>query len=105
MELAKHTQIQYEHFELPIVASTSMDWFLSKERGTKALQARRGEIRRMLGLKEPSPMFAKHSLGRYGTYQLESSSVLMCLLTDVRWRGEYANEFGKTFAANDQRPN
>lgn len=99
METVRQIEPHYIHYEVPLVASTSMDWFLSKERGgSKGLQASRKDIRNVLGLSRSQYLIAKHSLGRYGTFQLEAPSVLMCLLADVRWRGSYTNVIGKTFA-------
>jgi hypothetical protein len=88
----------HEHWEVPLVASTSMDWFLSKERGMKAVQSRRLRVRNILGL-AASTHLRRHSLGRHGTFQLDAPSVLICLLTDVRWQGTYTRTFGASFTA------
>lgn len=88
----------HEHWEVPLVASTSMDWFLSKERSEKAVQSRRHHVRNILGL-TASAHLRRRSLGRYGTFQLDAPSVLICLLTDVRWQGTYTRTFGDLFTA------
>lgn len=80
------------------MASTSMDWFLSKEASGKAVQARRLHVRGVLGL-AGNTYFKKHSLGRYGSFQLEAASVLMCLLTEIRWQGACTQVVGDSFAA------
>lgn len=98
METARLSKKGYEHCEVPLVASTSMDWFLSKEGSEKAIQSRRLHVRGMLGL-AGNVHLTRHSLGRYGSYQLEVPSVLMCLLTDLRWHGVYTTTVGNSFAA------
>lgn len=98
MEILESRKKRYEHCEVPLVASTSMDWFLSKEGSEKAIQSRRLHVRDMLGL-AGNVHLTRHSLGRYGSYQLEAPSVLMCLLTDLRWHGAYTATVGNSFAA------
>lgn len=88
----------HAHCEVPLMASTSMDWFLSKEVSGKAVQARRLRVRDVLGL-AGNAYLKRHSLGHYGSFQLEASSVLMCLLTEVRWQGAYTQMVGDSFAA------
>ena len=88
----------HQHCEVPLLASTSMDWFLSKEGRKKSIQARRQHVRDVLGLAGNLHLI-RHSLGRYGSYQLEAPSVLMCLLTDLRWQGAYTAAVGNSFAA------
>ena len=98
MEKANSIKKGYAHCEVPLVASTSMDWFLSREGSEKAIQSRRLHVRDVLGLAGNTHL-KKHSLGRHGSFQLEAPSVLMCLLTDLRWRGAYTHAVGNSFAA------
>ena len=88
----------YVHCEMPLVASTSMDWFLSKEGSGNVIQSRRKRMRDVLGLAE-STHLKRHSLGRYGTVQLEAPSVLICLLTELRWGGAFTRSVGESFTA------
>ena len=98
MEQVKSIRAGYEHCEVPLVASTSMDWFLSREGSEKAIQSRRLHVRDVLGL-AGNVHLTRHSLGWYGSYQLEAPSVLMCLVTDIRRHGAYTAVVGKSFAA------
>lgn len=98
MEKATSIKKGYAHCEVPLVASTSMDWFLSREGSGKAIQSRRLHVRDVLGLAGNTHL-QRHSLGRHGSFQLEAPSVLMCLLTDLRWRGAYTHAVGDSFAS------
>ena len=100
MEKVQATRVANQYFELPLVASTSLDWFLGKEAADTTLQKRRGAIRSALGLAAKDVAWMrKASLGRKGSFQLEPSLVLMCLQTEMRWpKASYLNALSETFS-------
>ena len=102
MEKAQAKKAVNQYFELPLVASTSLDWFLTKEAADTTLQKRRGAIRAALGLTTAEiAWMRKASLGRKGSFQLEPSSVLMCLQTEMRWpKASYLNTLSESFSVH-----
>lgn len=102
MEKVQAAKAASQYFELPLVASTSLDWFLGKEAADTTLQKRRGAIRSALGLTAADVAWMrKASLGRKGSFQLEPSLVLMCLQTEMRWpKAPYLNTLSESFSVH-----
>ncbi len=98
--LSENKQSQYH--ELPLVASTSLDWVLGEGVATTTLQKRRMAIRSELGLgDEDLQWMRKQSMGGLGSFQLVPSSVLLCLQTDQRWHNRvFLNTLSQSLTAH-----
>ena len=73
-------------YELPFVASTSLDPMLEREATVATLQRRRGDIRKALGMGgEAFDWMQPVSLGGHGSFGIAPTSLLLCLQTVSAW--------------------
>ncbi len=68
--------------ELPIFATTSLDYYAKDLASPRAKQTHRHEIRRMLGLPQPQ----SHSLGSRGRYSIDFLPFFFAWMARLRWR-------------------
>lgn len=69
-------------WEVPIFATTSLDYYAKDMASPRAKQTHRREIRRLLNLPEPM----RHSLGRRGMFSVDFLPFFFAWMARLRWR-------------------